>query len=159
MATFRRGNMWTCFSEVDIFCFTANSTIKHNGALVMGAGMAKEIRDKLPDIDLKAGNKINQYSRSVNEYSLYPKYGFLVIKRDSKPDIGIFQVKRHFKKPAELDLIRQACNYLFSHLFDNPYLTVALNFPGIGYGQLDRDEVLPIISLLPDNVEIWEYPQ
>jgi hypothetical protein len=34
---------------------------------------------------------------------------------------------------------------------------IAMNFPGIGWGGLNRLEVLPIISSLPDNVEIWEY--
>ena len=32
-----------------------------------------------------------------------------------------------------------------------------LNFPGIGNGHLSKDEILPIISKLPDNVHIWEY--
>ena len=36
-------------------------------------------------------------------------------------------------------------------------MTVCLNFPGIGHGRLERDEVLPIIKLLPDSVEVWEY--
>ncbi len=45
---------------------------------------------------------------------------------------------------------------LHREILDRPHITVALNFPGIGYGGLNRNEVLPIISILPDNVEIWE---
>jgi hypothetical protein len=40
---------------------------------------------------------------------------------------------------------------------EHPDASVHLNYPGIGNGRLRREDVLPIIALLPDQVTIWEY--
>lgn len=50
MTTFRTGNMWTVWDEVDFFVITTNSTIKQNGAVVMGRGIAKQVRGYFPGI-------------------------------------------------------------------------------------------------------------
>ena len=52
------GNMFEAFNEADLWLFTANGVIKRNGALVMGAGIAKTVRDKWPGIDLKIGTPL-----------------------------------------------------------------------------------------------------
>lgn len=58
---------------------------------------------------------------------------------------------------ADLDLIRLATGKLYDLLAQTPALKrVDLNFPGIGNGRLNREDVLPIISVLPDKVYIWE---
>ena len=40
-----------------------------------------------------------------------------------------------------------------------PSITFAVNYPGIGNGQLNRLDVERVLeeSGIPDNVEIWEY--
>ena len=40
MPIFKTGNMWTAFDETALFLLTTNSTVKRNGALVMGRGIA-----------------------------------------------------------------------------------------------------------------------
>ena len=50
MSVFMTGDMWRVFDEVDYFVITTNAIIKRNGAVVMGAGIAKQMRDKYPGI-------------------------------------------------------------------------------------------------------------
>lgn len=148
MAIFRKGDMWSVMDKVDIFCFTANTTIKKDGSLVMGRGMALQVKRRFPGIDFSVGKIIaNQPARQ--------HYGFIVVPWPGA-DIGVFQVKHHFKNKADISLIKGACVSLFEYLLDEPS-TVALNFPGIGNGGLSKDLVMPILTFLPDCVEIWEY--
>ena len=41
-----KGNIFDYIGKVDAICITTNGTIKSNGELVMGAGVAKEFYDK-----------------------------------------------------------------------------------------------------------------
>ena len=67
-------------------------------------------------------------------------------------------VKSHWKEPARLDIIEQSCKVLSYFLAKYPEISrVDLNFPGIGNGKLKREDVLPLIEQLPDNVHVWEY--
>jgi hypothetical protein len=104
-------------------------------------------------IDKTLGNLIKSISDDDYDYEFY---GLVTTKWENQ-EVGIFQVKRHFFSQASLYLIQLATVRLFEYIaMTNPSL-VCLNFPGIGNGRLSRDEVLPIISLLPDCVEIWEF--
>jgi hypothetical protein len=145
MAVFKKGDMWQRLGQVDLFCITTNSTIKQNGSLVMGRGIASQAKKRLPQLPGLAAKLIR-----VSESD----YGFVVVG-GLHPVIGLFQVKRHFSNKADLGLIKLATIRLFQYIVLYN-LTVCLNFPGIGNGRLSRDEVLPIVGLLPDNVEIWE---
>lgn len=55
--------------ERTAFLFTGNSTIKTNGALVMGRGAALEVRDAYPGIDHALGKKIEPYHNRYVETS------------------------------------------------------------------------------------------
>ncbi|MCP4425076.1 MAG: hypothetical protein GY803_11320 [Chloroflexi bacterium] len=67
-------------------------------------------------------------------------------------------VKRHYSQPASLELIRRSTVMLCAWCADHPDAQIALNFPGIGNGRLRREDVLPIVNQLPDQIAIWEYP-
>ncbi len=153
MATFHKGDMWDRFGKVDLFCITTNGVITKDGRLVMGAGIAKEARDRLPGIDKDLAEAIQNKSG----FFLHRLKRSLQVRNHVAQMIVAFQVKEHYKSNANLNLIRESCLALFSEILDRPKITIALNFPGIGYGGLSRNKVLPIISLLPDNVEIWEF--
>ncbi len=149
MAIFKKGDMWDKFGKVDLFCITTNNIITKDGRLVMGAGIAKEARDRLPGIDQDLASSI-RFENSFLPRSLW-------IKNEIQQVMAAFQVKEHFRDKANITLIRQSCTVLFAEILSKPIITVALNFPGIGYGGLSRSEVLPIINLLPNNIEIWEF--
>jgi len=142
MAVFMKGDMWSVFGLVDHFVITTNSTIKKNGAVVMGAGIAKQVRDKWPGIDVEIGNAIN----GVDTYGLI-----------LGSDIGVFQVKHFWGDDADVRLIKYSTMELAMHAVANPDRTYALNFPGIGNGGLPYEVVKPIVDVLPDNVQVWTF--
>jgi hypothetical protein len=153
MPTFKTGNMWSAFSEVDLFLITTNATIKRNGALVMGRGIARQARDRFPGLDTAMGRQI--LSVCGNHSTLLRpgqgEYGLLVSPRWPQAKVGAFQVKRHYGQPANLELIRHSTAVLQTWCAEHPNAQIAVNFPGIGNGRLPREDVLPIIMQLPDQ--------
>ena len=141
------GNMWDEYNGKDVFVVTTNSFIKSNGELVMGRGAAKVARDRF-QIALALGTLIHSKCGSLG------RYGFLGV---SRANLAAFQVKYHFKSPASLELIGHSTAMLSEFALENPSLIIHLNYPGIGNGGLPIEEVAPIISTLPDNVNVWRF--
>jgi hypothetical protein len=42
------GNMWSAYPQADLFLITTNSTLKNDGCLVMGKGIALEAAQRFP---------------------------------------------------------------------------------------------------------------
>ncbi len=137
-----KGDMWSIFDLKEYFLVTTNSYIRTDGALVMGRGIAKQLADKIPSIPWSFGEKIEHLSN----------YGIRATGH-----IAAFQVKRHFRDDAELDLIAASTYDLHRWAKTLPKRRFDLNFPGIGNGHLNYDEVLPLLEDLPDNVHIWTF--
>ncbi len=160
MAQFKRGDMWMAYAAADLFLITTNATITVRGALVMGRGIARQARDRFPGLDAALGKQI--LSTCGNPSTLLRagqgQYGLLVSPLWPEARLGAFQVKRHYAQPASLELIQHSTAVLCAWCIDHPDASVHLNFPGIGNGRLRREDVLPIVMQLPDQVTIWEYP-
>ena len=152
MTIYKQGDMWSVEQEVDHFIITTNSFIKRNGALVMGAGIAKQLRNKHPGIDIEIGYTITSLTRPFDT-QIRTYYGLIL-----GTYYGMFQVKYHFKDPASLDLIKRSTKELQVHAETNPTKKYALNFPGVGNGKLAYELVKPVMDTLPDNVQVWTYP-
>lgn len=146
----RNGDMW--YSPADLRIFTGNATIKKNGALVMGRGAAKEALFRFPGCDKVFGDLITAPHATTDDA---PRHYGLVLH--PVLPLGIFQVKRHYSMPAELEIIAFSVKKLIEHCAQNPKLRVSMNFPGIGWGSLARADVLPLVERLPDAVTVWEY--
>jgi hypothetical protein len=129
----------------NVYIFTGNGIIKQNGAIVMGRGAAKQVRDSYPGIDKKLGQAI---------FGLPDAY-YLEIPVAPKQMIGWFKVKNHWQQAADLMLIQRATDELSIHAGFYPIHTYHMNFPGVGNGRLNDAQVMPIIKRLPDNV--WVY--
>jgi hypothetical protein len=142
-----KGDMWKTFGKTDLFCFTANSTMTKNNRLVMGAGIAKQVKERIPDIDLSLGYALQQLNNST--FGLITHISFNQM-------IGAFQVKYHWSDKADLHLIMYSTVKLFSFIVNNKPKRIDLNFPGIGKGKLPEEMILPIISNLPDCVHVWK---
>ena len=153
MPQFRLGNMWTAYTAADLFLVSTNSTIRQDGALVMGQGIACQAKERFPGLDAALGRQIQALCGNQGIY------GLLVSPRWPAAKLGAFQVKQHYSQPASLELIRRSTAALCAWCIKHPTTTVVVNFPGIGNGRLRREVVLPIIVQLPDQVTIWEYPQ
>lgn len=137
------GNMWSCWDKTDHFIFTGNSFLKRNGALVMGRGMAKEVRDKFPGIDISIGNAIEHH------------LGTYCLILGSK--VGVFQVKYNFTDEASLELIEYAAKKLAREASKSTHKRFDLNYPGIGNGRLLKADIEPLLKPLPDNVHVWSF--
>lgn len=159
MPHFQRGDMWTAFATADLFLITTNSTIRQDGALVMGRGIARQARDRFPGLAVSLGRHIlNTCGRpSTLLKTSLGRYGLLVSPRWPEAKLGAFQVKVHYSQPASLELIRHSTAMLCAWCAAHPDAQVVLNYPGIGNGRLRRETVLPIIAQLPEQVTIWEY--
>lgn len=135
-----KGDLW--HYPADLYFVTTNSYITKNKELVMGRGAALQAKNKYPELPKVAATTIQH----LGYYGLriFPQW-----------KIGLFQVKYNWSNPAQLRLIRNSANDLFdfAQWF---YGIIVLNFPGIGNGQLNRADVLPLIEILPDNVIVCE---
>lgn len=153
-----KGNIWDIYSTTDVFIFTANATVKRDHRLIMGRGLAKQVRDYIPEIDLEIGTRI----LTGRHYSTYKQffiaeYLFVLVPFQRPPAVGAFQVKEYFSDTAKLELIIGATQALTDLALSFTDKRFNMNFPGIGAGRLERGAVLPIISHLPDNVHVWEF--
>lgn len=139
--------MWDAFGK-GIFMITTNPIRKNDGAVVMGRGIALEAKQRYPELPHDFGKQLTRFPH-LDSVGLIGNY-------DNVP-IYYFMVKDHWAHKAKLDIIQrsvEAIDYWFYISDTND--RVDLNFPGIGNGGLNREDVLPIIEKLPDNFHIWE---
>lgn len=132
----RTGDMWSVFEEADLFLVTTNATLTVQGRLVMGAGIAEEAHNRFPGLDEALGSAISAQGK---------RYGLLVSPRWPQAKLGAFQTKGHWKDPSQLSLISEAATRLLLWCKAHPSANVHLNFPGIGYGNLPRTQVLELL--------------
>lgn len=149
MPQFRIGNMFDDTNQLFTtnILITTNSFIKKDGTLVMGRGAALEYKNKFSsfNVDKMWGDMIKEACGHLG------MYGVIVEGR-----YGIFQVKRHFKDKADLDLIRYSIAWLLIRAIEKPQEEFHVNYPGIGFGRLRKEDVAPLLQVLPDNVFIWK---
>ena len=131
------------------YIFTGNASVRKDGALVMGRGAARQVRDLYPEIQYTLGAAINNSDNTL-------PYDMLVTIDAGFP-IWVFQVKYHFKDSADLFLIARSCLKLAKIAYSNPKETYHMNFPGIGNGKLaeQEDVILGFLRHLPDNVIVY----
>lgn len=137
------------FQKYSYFFITINSIVKTNGELVMGAGIAKEFRDWLPNnvVAKEFGKKILEINGNGKELGLVFPHMF---------NLAGFQTKVNYKDDSSLELIKISTEQLNTYARRYPNHRFGLNFPGIGKGNLDEDDVMGIISILPDNIDVWK---
>lgn len=129
-------------------CIPTNGTLKTNGELVMGAGVARIAANKYPDLARNLGKKVKASGNHV----------YLGISRLSTSPYKIisFPTKEHWKNPSTITLIRQSAIELvgFTNQYDlNPQLDrVYLPVVGCGLGGLNWDlEVKPVLEEILDE--------
>jgi len=143
-----RGNMWDAFGQ-GIFMITTNPIVRKDGAVVMGRGIALEAKTRFPELPFLFGERLQE-----NGGKPFIDY----ICHCGNTPIWYFMVKDHWREPAKKEIIQKSVEELSNWITqENLNLRIDLNFPGIGNGGLAREEVLPIIQQLPDNVHVWEY--
>lgn len=146
-----KGNMFDMWGYTDLFLFTSNPVAsKTTGKAVMGRGIAREVADRCP-LARDVFGKVLLAPRPANVGIL----GYFGDEHERDQLLGWFRVKDHFAQDARLNIIESSVETLSA--IAPGFERIDLNFPGIGNGNLAREDVLPVISTLPDNVYIWEY--
>lgn len=145
MPIFEKGDMWSVFGSTDVFMITTNPIIKQDGSVVMGRGIALEAKTRFPSLPYDFADTLKNNGNLgvgyIGDYEYQRVYYFMV--------------KDHWANQARLDIIQESVNQLI-YYFEFSDERVDLNFPGIGNGNLPREEVLPLLQNLPGNIHIWE---
>ena len=128
----------------EIFMFTANSTIRANGNLVMGAGCAKTVRDTYTGIDKQFGSKIF----NLQEFNV-------TFVKWKEQWVGAFQTKLHWQKESPLYLVEDGVEKLTRIANERPQWVFHLPCPAVNHGGQSVDDVLPLLEQLPDNVIVY----
>jgi hypothetical protein len=144
-----KGNLWDELGHADVILFTANNTLNAKGELVMGAGAAREAKERFPDLPRFLGYQIASKTGDYGVVSTMVPY------QGGRQRIAAFQTKRHWKSPSPLDLLKLSCEKLAGYAKQFPVQRIALNYPGIGLGGLTESDVLPLLETLPDNVFVY----
>ena len=131
--------------------FTSNSYINVKGELVMGRGAAQQVR-------MFYGENLAAWfgAQIQNMGAEKGCYGLII---NTQHNIGALQVKYHFARNAETGLVGTSLMMLRSWLQDpaNAGWEVHMNYPGIGYGGLPKQDIEPWLTPLPDNVFVYEF--
>lgn len=107
----------------NIYMFTANSTLKNDGKLVMGAGCAKTVRDAFHGIDKMFGDKIGHLS----------EFNVLFVKHNAQW-IGAFQTKINWQEPSPMFLVKESIDKLTRIAKERPLWTFHCPCPAVNHG-------------------------
>lgn len=157
MPTYKIGNLGSVFDDkTGLLLFTGNGVINPaTGCLVMGAGFARQVRDRFAGIDYELGQAIiargGFRSGSVFTYHLAEH------RHWTERLIGAFQVKYHWRWPASLELISASVARLKIWCDIHPGVEAHMNYPGIGLGGLKPEQIEPLLAILPERVHVWRF--
>lgn len=153
----RTGDIWGEVGFSNLLLVTGNSMVTPAGYLTMGAGCAREARDRYPALAWEAGQWIRNNGYHQGVYGLYlssiEDWDPLNVAHQNPTTVGLFQTKIEWNLAARLDVIAESVALL--NAVAGRFKRIALAFPGVGNGWLHPSKVLPVISALPDNVLVY----
>ena len=141
MPTFKTGEM---FRAQGLKIVTTHSFVMKGRNLLMERGAALELRQMVPDIEFIFGELI------IRKCGHLGAYGLLIHR-----EYGVAQIKYDFRDKADIILISYSMSFLAEKAKLNRHI-YNINYPGIGNGELSKEEVKPLLDILPDNVHVWE---
>lgn len=136
----RHGNIWRLVGIADAICVTTNAIVKSNGALTMGAGIAKEAVMHFPGIQFNLGKAVQQFGN-------IPVIG--TVKEGTR--IVSFPTKNDWKDPSDMFLIKRSAEALVDMANRFNWKYIALPRLGCGLGGLQWEDVSKILSPLFDD--------
>ena len=149
------GNLWHHLGEYDAFCITTNGMVKRNGEVVMGAGIAKQAKERFKDLPRVLGAFIRLRGNEPHLIDMQEWF------KQDVPLLISFPVKHHWKDKADLELIEISANLLKDMIDRQDFEKVALPAPGVGNGKRSWEhEVKPILEKVfgdDDRIDIWFY--
>ena len=136
----RKADIFKEAATHDAICVTTNGIVKRNGALVMGAGVAKQFTLNFPGIEYDLGAKVKVYGNQP----------FLVYRK--KTGILSFPTKDHYKDKSNLTLIKSSAEAIVKLATARKWTSIAIPAPGVGLGGLSwSKDVQPLLESILDN--------
>lgn len=134
------GDLWEHPAQVR--AITTNGTVKKDGTAVMGAGCAKEAKERFPGIDKALGSLLAQHGNRC----------FKIVAGEPPTTLLTFPVKHNWKEKADPQLICDSCMQAFDMATKFGWTDIVIPRPGCGNGGLDYEaEVKEIVSVLLDD--------
>ena len=144
------GDAWDIFANDDfqILCITTNASLRSNGNGIMGAGIALEARNRMPDIEESLGQGLR----------LFGNIPFRLAE-SADQEIWSFPVKEEWTQKADIDLIVASCISI-SEYFKDQTVNILLPRPGCRRGNLKWKDVKKVIEpLLSDKFSIVHFKE
>jgi hypothetical protein len=129
-----KADIWDFHKLVYPICITTNGCINSSGNLVMGKGIAKEAKDRFPDLPKILANMIINDGNNVHYIG---KYGLFS-----------FPTKHNWWEKSDIDLIIKSAKQLITW---SDFNYIGLPRPGCGNGGLQWSYVKPILDEILDN--------
>lgn len=144
-----QGNLWDYYGKAPhVCCIPINQTIKKNGRLVMGRGVAAQAKHRFRNLDLDVAVQFRRQATYV--FWVRPRVS------DGHPNRNLLMVvtKNRWWQPTTASLLTSMLVELRQFAEANPFMTFILPRPGCGNGGMDWPYVreLMITSRIPDNV-------
>lgn len=144
-----RGNIWEANNSH--ICITTNNVVNSVGSAVWGKGIAKQAKDRWPNLPRKHAVFLKNYGHIFGRL-------FDEQFKNHKVSIYTFPTKYHWKDPSDIDLICRSARQMreFTKTSDTP-IPIALPAPGCGNGGLDFDIVMEKLEpiLIEDYFHIY----
>jgi O-acetyl-ADP-ribose deacetylase (regulator of RNase III) len=137
-----RGNIWDLADTTgsDVLVITTNGFVKANGDCVMGRGIAREARDRIPGIAQKLGTLIRRHGNRAMR--VYHAPGYWVV---SMPTKHVWVDK---SDPA---LIQASARQLVEMADKFGWQSVVMPRPGCGNGGLNWADIEPMLADILDD--------
>lgn len=151
----------------DAICITTNGFIKKNGDAVMGKGCAARAKREWPGIDKKLGENIilsGNVPSFLHKAKAYDVLSFPVKPRTIICNNDRSNVVTHMRTQfspgshvpgwaaiANIKIIENSAKNLVKFANQYEYKKIALPRPGCGAGELEWENVKPILSNILDN--------
>ena len=134
--------------------WTSNSTVTKRGNAVCGRGFAKQITEKYPGLkklesmELTNMRTVEQrVDRYGNEVAIkQPMLHQVYCNPNAQREVWAFPVKTAYWEKAQLGIIEENAKMLRQLALDHLPEDFHINFPGIGAGELNYNEVLKVLE-------------
>lgn len=133
-----KNDIWSLWEKGYFIVIPTNGIVKKNGENVMGKGLALQAKNKFPTLPKSLGAVI--------------KLSGNVVVRFNEWRIITFPTKHDWREKASLELIERSCIDLVNILDVSGTKTpVYIPKVGCGYGNLDWEDVKPILERCLDD--------
>ncbi len=132
------GDLWEEYDKGAWIAIPTNGVVRKGSppCAVMGAGVAKQAKNRFPEVEMYLGLKLKYYGNHV----YYLTSG-----------IYSFPTKHHFKDKANLKLIEQSAKEIAKIAEIVNMKQVVIPRPGCGCGEREWEEIKPILEPILDN--------